>query len=99
MENISCQVERLEPFANVLLVTPSDQLKDSISEILIDRGINIIGPTGSAARALLLAAQTSVDLAFIESELEAPADGEALAQRLKADWGVPSVLVAAARTA
>jgi hypothetical protein len=99
MENISHRVERLEPFTNVLLVTPSDQLKESISEILIDRGINIIGPTTSAARALLLAAQTSVDLAFIESELEAPADGEALAQRLKDDWGVPSVLLAAQRTA
>lgn len=93
MEKIFDHINGLPPFANVLLVCNSENFKASISERLADRGVNIIGPAAAAGPALVLAAQTSIDLALIEPELAGRRDGAELAQRLQDDWGVPSLLL------
>ncbi|HEX6860765.1 MAG TPA: hypothetical protein VF138_11280 [Caulobacteraceae bacterium] len=60
---------------------------------LIDRGFHVVGPVSNARLALALAASVPIRVALIGEQLSGMRDGRALARALRANWGVPSVVV------
>ena len=63
---------------------------------LVERGFHVIGPATTARVALALAAITPVSVALIGEKLAGVRDGRALTRALRANWGVPSILVRSA---
>jgi len=89
-------IEQCAHLSTVMIVGRSIDLPDGIVEVLTDAGLNVLGPVDSAARALVIAAQTAADLALIHPDLSGDCDGFGLARDLENTWGVPSVIIPAA---
>lgn len=93
MNTLLEKLERIRPYANILVACRSGGEDNSLSDIIQDSEANLIGPVDRASMALLLAAQTPIDLAIIETELAGVRSGFVLAERLQQDWGVPSLIM------
>jgi DNA-binding NarL/FixJ family response regulator len=85
--------EQFDRFTTVLVVRKSNDFPDPIVENLSERGINVLGPVDTAARALALVAQTPADIALVSPSLAGRRDGAELARCLHDTWGVPSVML------
>jgi hypothetical protein len=94
MRDVLEYIAGLPAFSNVLLVCSQGHALSDVLERFLDRRINIIGPVATASSALLLAAQTRLDLAVIEPQLASGGSGPALAKRLLDDWGVATLIAA-----
>lgn len=86
-------IEKIDSFATVLVVYKYATIPDPIVTLLIDAGINVIGPVDRARVALSLAAQAPVDLALVGADLAGQRNGHELAETLRDTWGVPSVVL------
>lgn len=96
MRDLNEILEQYGRFSTVLIARNPPAAIDGIVEILIDAGINVIGPVDRAAHALAIVAQTRVDLALVTPELAGERDGAELARRLNDTWGVRAVVLPAA---
>lgn len=96
MRDLNDILEQYGRFSTVLIARNPPVDVGDIVEILIDAGINVVGPVDRAAHALTMAAQTHVDLALVTPDLAGERDGAELARRLADTWGVRAVVVPAA---
>jgi len=74
-----------------LLVSQAEAAGETLLA-LSEAGFEVVGPAPDAAVALTLAAQSHADVALIHVAVAGPREGHSLAQALREDWGVPSVL-------
>lgn len=77
----------------VFVARRSPECPDAVVELLSDAGVNVLGPVTTAKEALLLAAQSPIDLALVEPELAGVRDGRELARRLEDTWGIRAILM------
>jgi DNA-binding NarL/FixJ family response regulator len=89
-------INELERFSNVVVAAMSSPHRDGLVEQLHERGVNILGPVDTAAQALALIAHHPAEFAIIDKVLAGRRGGNELADALKSQWGVPSVLVSGA---
>ena len=95
MRDVNEILEQCDRFSTVLIARNPPVEVDGIVELLINAGINVVGPADRAAHALAIAAQTPVDLALVTPELAGERDGAELARRLDDTWGVRTIVVPA----
>jgi len=88
-------VEQCRRVSTVLVVKKATMSPDPFVEILVESGINVLGPVDTASKALTIIAQSPADLAVVEPELAGRRHGPELARALLEVWGVPAVVVAA----
>ncbi|WP_041373408.1 hypothetical protein [Phenylobacterium zucineum] len=96
MRDLNELLEQCDQFSTVLIARKSPESTDSLVQLLVDAGVNVLGPVDTAARALAIVAQTPADFAVVTPELAGKRNGAELARRLEDTWGVPSVVVAPA---
>ncbi|WP_309091861.1 hypothetical protein [Phenylobacterium sp.] len=95
MRDIVEIIEQYGRFSTILVAQNTPAITADLVKILVEAGINVIGPVDRAAHALAMAAQTPVDLALVTPKLAGCRDGEELARVLADTWGVRSVIVSA----
>ncbi|MFN3584659.1 hypothetical protein [Phenylobacterium sp.] len=88
-------VEQCRRVSTVLVVKKATMSPDPFVEILVESGVNVLGPVDTAAKALTIIAQSPADLAVVEPELAGRRHGPELARALQEVWGVPAVVVGA----
>ena len=77
----------------VLIAHPND---DYVSRVLAkcrERGIQVVGPAGTARMALALAALAPVSFALVARSLPDERNGDALAEALNGRWGVAASVI------
>jgi hypothetical protein len=95
MRDINDLIEQCRRVSTVLIVKKATTSPDPLVEILVESGVNVLGPVDTAAKALTIIAQTPADLAVVEPELAGRRHGPELARALREVWGVPAVVVGA----
>lgn len=96
MRDLNDILEQFDRFSTVLIASKNPRDSSGIIELLVDAGINVIGPVDRAKHALTLAAHSRIDLALVTDDLAGERNGEELARTLAETWGVRSVVVPAA---
>lgn len=64
-----------------------------LADIVEDADWTVLGPASSGAEAIALATQIRPDLALIDVNIDGEQDGIAVAQTLKAEFGIKVVLI------
>lgn len=82
----------------VLLVCSEEAASAEILHKLWDGGHNVVGPAANARMALAMAAQHPATVALVASPPTGRRDAVELAQALKRDWGIGSIILKDAET-
>jgi hypothetical protein len=92
MRDIIEHISTLPDFANVLFICdPATDFTNSFGKFLHNR-VNVVGPASSGEIALLIAAQTPLDLVVVGPRFAQAEDAPDLMVRLERDWGVPCLI-------
>lgn len=77
-----------------LLIVEDDPLVGPAMKAVLEKaGYTVVGPLRDATKAMRLAERERPDLALVDVLLAGGEDGVSLSRRLRADLGVPSLLV------
>jgi hypothetical protein len=94
----AAQLKERPMFAShTVVVASSESNAAGLVESLSNAGFSVVGPIGTAAMTLAMAAQKPVTVAVVENDLDGDSGGSTLADDLLANWGVPSVVLSGDR--
>lgn len=92
MRDIFDRLSSLPDFSSILIICDHKTDFPELFGRTLNSRVNVVGPARSMAAALLLAAQTPVDLAVIAPQLAQREERAQLVARLERDWGVPCLV-------
>ncbi|MCR5875595.1 hypothetical protein LRS10_16280 [Phenylobacterium sp. J426] len=96
MRDLKDIIEQFDRFSTVLIASKTPENSEGVVEILLEAGINVVGPVSRAKHALTLAAHSPIDLALVTDELAGERNGAELARSLADTWGVRTIPLPAA---
>lgn len=82
----------------ILVVCRDEDYSVNLIGSLQDIGANVVGPVSDGDLAMILAAQTSPNLAILADAPTCDRDAEGLARELHETWGVRSLVLDSAQT-